>query len=127
MPCVRLLPACSPRSKGQAEDVTRSWLTSGESGVGLVGIYLFSIFGNGFRFRRKSLFVCQALCLLGFVPVILLAPWWREHPYISSGLLCSILVLPLYVSTLLMRIWEARARTEQALKECLARERAGVV
>jgi hypothetical protein len=30
------------------------------------------------------------------------------------------------VSTLLKRIEESHARTEQALKECLARERAGV-
>ena len=95
--------------------VTFALFLAGESGVGLVGIYLFSIFGNGFRFGRKSLFVCQALCLLGFVPVILLAPWWREHPYIGSGLLCSILVLPLYVSTLLMRIWEARANPPRRL------------
>jgi two-component system sensor histidine kinase RpfC len=106
--------------------ITFALFLAGESGVGLVGIYLFSIFGNGFRYGRKSLFVSQVLCLAGFEMVILTAPWWREHPYIGSGLLCSILVLPLYVSTLLMRIWEARARTEQALKECLARERAGV-
>ena len=38
----------------------------------------------------------------------------------------SIFVLPLYVSTLLKRILEARARTERALKECLARQQADV-
>jgi hypothetical protein len=38
----------------------------------------------------------------------------------------TLVVIPFYVSTLLNRVQESRAKTDQALKECLARERAGV-
>ena len=87
---------------------------AGASGVGLIGVFLFITFGNGFRFGRKYLFLCQALCLAGFLPVVLAAPWWRDEPYIGWGLMCSLIVLPLYVSTLLKRIHEARAKAEEA-------------
>jgi two-component system, sensor histidine kinase RpfC len=122
-------PNIPRRVLGMVADVgaiTFALFLAGESGVGLVGVYLFVIFSNGFRYGRMSLFVCQVLCLMGFIPVILVAPWWREHPYIGWGLMYSIFVLPLYVSTLLKRILEARARTERALKECLARQQADV-
>jgi hypothetical protein len=46
---------------------------------------------------------------------------WREHPYVGAGLMCSMIVLPFYVSVLLKRILDAHAKAEQALKECLAR------
>jgi hypothetical protein len=47
---------------------------------------------------------------------------------IVSGLrlMVTLIVIPVYVSTLLKRSQQSRARTEQALKECLERERAGV-
>ncbi|MCC6196729.1 MAG: response regulator [Burkholderiales bacterium] len=85
-----------------------------DSGVGLIGVYLFITFGNGFRYGRKYLFLCQALCLAGFVPVVLWAPWWVHQPYIGWGLMASMIVLPLYVSTLLKRIEEARKKAEEA-------------
>jgi two-component system, sensor histidine kinase RpfC len=122
-------PNVPRRVVGMVADVgaiTFALFLAGESGVGLVGAYLFVILGNGFRYGVRLLFVCQALCLVGFIPVILVAPWWREHPYIGWGLMLTLIVIPNYVSTLLKRIQESRAKAEQALKECLARERADV-
>jgi two-component system sensor histidine kinase RpfC len=104
--------------------VTFALSLAGESGVGLVGVYLFIIFGNGFRYGRSYLLLCQVLCLVGFISVILAAPWWRDSPYIGWGLMYSILVLPVYISTLLKRMEQAHAKTERALEECLERSRA---
>jgi two-component system sensor histidine kinase RpfC len=102
--------------------VTFALFLAGDSGVALVGVYLFIIFGNGFRYGRSYLFLCQALCLVGFIPVVSVAPWWRDEPYVGWGLMVTMIVLPLYVATLLKRIHEAHAKTEQALKDCLARD-----
>jgi two-component system sensor histidine kinase RpfC len=99
---------------------------AGESGVSIVGVYLFITFGNGFRYGRAYLVACQALCLVGYSAVLLLAPYWQGHLVTGCGLMLTLVVIPLYVSTLLKRIQESRAKTDQALKECLARERAGV-
>ncbi len=89
------------------------WL-AGENGVSMIGVYLFITFGNGFRFGRRYLFRCQALCLAGFVAALLFVPYWRLHRTEGIGLLIALIVLPLYVSTLLKRIHEARARAEEA-------------
>jgi two-component system sensor histidine kinase RpfC len=87
---------------------------SGEAGVSMVGVYLFITFGNGFRFGRKHLFACQALCLAGFLVALLFSPYWRRHEVAGWSLFISLVVLPLYVSTLLTRIQEARAKAEEA-------------
>lgn len=98
---------------------------AGEAGVAMVGVYLFITFGNGFRYGRAYLVACQALCLFGYSAVLLLAPYWQGHPATVWGLMFTLMLIPLYVSTLLKRIQQSRSRTEQALKECLSRERAG--
>src|SRR5579862_232040 len=89
---------------------------AGDSGVGLIGVFLFITFGNGFRYGRNYLFLCQAFCLVGFLPIVLFAPWWSGEPYIGWGLMFSLILLPLYVSTLLKRIHEARSKAEEANK-----------
>jgi len=97
-----------------AGGTTFALFLTGSEGVGLIGVYLFITFGNGFRFGRTYLFACQTLCLLGFTSVVMFAPWWHREPIIGWGLIVSLIVLPLYVSTLLKRIHEARARAEEA-------------
>src|SRR6202158_3517768 len=87
---------------------------AGESGVSMVGVYLFITFGNGFRYGRAYLFACQTLCLVGYCGVLLLAPYWLTHRVAGWCLMLALVVLPLYVSTLLKRIQESRARAEEA-------------
>lgn len=86
----------------------------GAYGAGMLAVYLFVTFGNGFRFGRKHLFACQALSIIGFSAVLSFIPFWQAHLPIGIGLLISLVVLPLYVSTLLKRIHEARQRAEEA-------------
>ena len=87
---------------------------AGESGVSMIGVYLFITFGNGFRFGIKSLFACQFLCLAGYAAVLLWAPYWQGHQVAGWNLMIALVILPIYVSTLLKRIEVARARAEEA-------------
>ena len=87
---------------------------AGDYGFLVIGVLLFITFGNGFRYGLRYLFGCQALCLAGLIGVLVFVPYWRERPIPGAGLLVAMLVLPLYVSTLLRRIQEARARAEEA-------------
>ncbi len=85
-----------------------------DAGAIVFGVYLFVTFGNGFRYGKPYLYFSQALTLAGFLFVILTNEYWRTHLRLSAGLLISLIILPLYVSTLLTRITEARKRAEEA-------------
>ena len=115
--CLRPQANVSRRLAGMVADVAGcTWYMSvaGEYGFFVIGIFLFITFGNGFRYGRRYLFGCQALSLLGLAGVLILAPFWEERRIAGIGLLIALVVLPLYVSTLLKRIQEARARAEEA-------------
>ena len=83
-------------------------------GAPLFGVFLFVTFGNGFRYGRLYLFASQALAIGGFTTVLFLNPFWRNQLPLGLGLMFSLIVLPLYVSTLLTRIQKARAAAEAA-------------
>jgi two-component system sensor histidine kinase RpfC len=87
---------------------------AGDYGFSMTGVFLFVTFGNGFRYGRRYLFASQILSLVGFAGVIWLVPYWAAHRAAGIGLLIALIVLPLYVSTLLKRIQEARSKAEEA-------------
>jgi two-component system sensor histidine kinase RpfC len=87
---------------------------AGEYGFSMIGVYLFVTFGNGFRYGRRYLFASQVLCLIGYTAVLLFVPYWQNHRSAAVGLLIALIVLPVYVSTLLKRIQEARSKAEEA-------------
>ena len=89
------------------------WL-AGDHGVSMIAVYLFVTFGNGFRYGRRYLFGCQALCLTGFIAALLFVPYWQSIAPRGIGLLVALVILPLYVSMLLKRIEETRTRAEEA-------------
>jgi two-component system sensor histidine kinase RpfC len=86
----------------------------GEDGALILGVYLFIIFGNGFRFGRIYLHACQLLGIAGFLLVGKLQPFWWEHIFVFIGYLVALIVLPLYVSGFAERIKEARKRADEA-------------
>ena len=105
------------RLVGMAADIggcTWYMWVAGEYGFIVFGILLFVTFGNGFRYGRRYLFGCQLLAILGLLSVLVYVPFWEEHGVAGAGLMIALVVLPLYVSTLLKRIQEARARAEEA-------------
>ena len=77
-------------------------------------MYLWIIFGNGFRFGNAYLFVAMGLGLAAFATVILFSPFWEQYPLLSVGLLIGILVLPLYTSTLIRKLSQAKREAEEA-------------
>ncbi len=77
-------------------------------------IFLWAIFGNGFRFGIKYLFVAAILGFLAFLAVIVTTPFWRDNRELSTGLLLALIVLPVYVSALIRRLSEAKRQAEEA-------------
>jgi two-component system, sensor histidine kinase RpfC len=87
---------------------------AGEYGFSMIGVFLFVAFGNGFRYGRRYLFASQALSVVGYGAILAFVPYWHGHRAAGIGLLIALIVLPLYVSTLLKRIQEARSKAEEA-------------
>ena len=83
-------------------------------GVVLVGIYLWVIFGNGFRFGKNYLFHAQALSIVGFFIATQYSPYWKNQETIAGSLLIMLIVLPIYVAQLITRMHESRLKAEEA-------------
>ncbi|MBI0435143.1 ATP-binding protein [Roseomonas sp. KE0001] len=116
---ILLVPAASPPRRLAAlllDCGFLSWqLHIGEEPVALFfPIYLWVIFGNGFRFGLSSLRVAMLVAFLGFGLVILTTPYWNGQLHLSIGLLIGLLILPLYAGTLIRRLSAARQQAEEA-------------
>ena len=89
-------------------------LLAGEPGVLLIGIYLWVIFGNGFRFGNLYLFHAQILSLIGFILATQYNSYWQAHVTIVYGMILMLIALPIYVSGLIRRMTDARQKAEDA-------------
>ena len=94
--------------------VTVLMIAGGESGTVLFGIYLWVAIGNGFRFGRFYLHWAQALSLAGFLLVLWLSAFWRQHPMIGAAVIVALFAVPFYVSALVARLQAARREAEAA-------------
>ena len=81
-------------------------------GVMLVVVYLWTIFGNGFRYGKKYLYHAQILGIAGFLIATNLSPYWKTHQTIGYSLILMLIVLPLYIAKLITRLHEARLKAE---------------
>ena len=86
----------------------------GEAHALFIAIYLWVVFGNGFRFGLAWLRAAMAATLAGFGAVVLTTPFWREQPHLSIGLLVGFVVLPLYAGVLIRKLSDARRAAEAA-------------
>lgn len=86
----------------------------GEGGAVVIGVYLFITFGNGFRYGRRYLHICQVMGIVGFSSVLAFSSFWSAHLVIGIGFLIGLLVLPFYVGVLAQRITEAKQRADEA-------------
>ena len=92
---------------------TSSFLAlSGDIGVVLIGVYLWVIFGNGFRFGKYYLFHSQAISIAGFLIATQVNPFWAQHKPIVYGFLLMLIALPIYIAKLIERMNEARHKAE---------------
>jgi two-component system sensor histidine kinase RpfC len=83
-------------------------------------VYLWVIFGNGFRYGTRYLVTAAVLSTLGFALVISFNPYWQEHLSLGIGLLLGLVILPAYVAMLLTRLNHA---TQQAIEANQAKSR----
>ncbi|EIM25872.1 response regulator [Microvirga lotononidis] len=88
----------------------------GETSSVLFLLYLWITFGNGFRFGIRFLYIAVAVSVACFTMVIYTTPRWRDDIYLSATLLLSLIVLPLYASTLIRKLSNAKAQAEAANK-----------
>lgn len=86
----------------------------GETSSVLFLLYLWITFGNGFRFGVWFLYVAVAVSVVCFTIVIYTTPRWHDDIYLSASLLLSLVVLPLYASTLIRKLSNAKAQAEAA-------------
>lgn len=86
----------------------------GETFAPLYPIYLWVIFGNGFRFGVPYLFAACGTSVLSFGTVVATTEFWQEHLGLAAGLTAGLVLLPLYVSTLIRKLSEAKWQAEEA-------------
>jgi two-component system sensor histidine kinase RpfC len=86
----------------------------GETSSVLFLLYLWITFGNGFRFGVRFLYISLAASVVCFTMVIYTTPRWHDDIYLSATLLLSLIVLPLYASTLIRKLSNAKAQAEAA-------------
>ncbi len=87
---------------------------TGEIATPLFGIYLWVIFGNGFRYGERYLYLSTLLSITGFFTVIQTNPYWQQNTSVGYGLLITLFVLPPYAAILIKRIQAERLKAEQA-------------
>jgi two-component system sensor histidine kinase RpfC len=86
----------------------------GETSSVLFLLYLWITFGNGFRFGVRFLYAAVVVSVICFLVVIYTTPRWHEDIYLSATLLLSLIILPLYASTLIRKLSNAKAQAEAA-------------
>ncbi|MGE4482666.1 ATP-binding protein [Acidocella sp.] len=79
-------------------------------------VYLWVIFGNGFRFGIRYLLIAVPVAALSFLLVVLTTPFWSALPHLSAGLLIGLVILPAYAGTLIRKLSQATQAAEEANK-----------
>jgi two-component system, sensor histidine kinase RpfC len=112
-------PAASPARRiiGILIDfATLSWVmhVGGQITSLLYPMYLWVIFGNGFRFGLPYLLAAMVVGVTGFAVVIETTEYWWSHLELAAGLLTGLIILPLYAATLIRKLSAARQQAEAA-------------
>ncbi|MGI3777948.1 MAG: response regulator [Janthinobacterium lividum] len=77
-------------------------------------LYLWMVFGNGFRFGVDWLGVATVAACLGFLGVCLSTPYWLGQEHLAAGLMAGLVALPLYAGVLIRRLSQAGEAAEAA-------------
>ena len=80
----------------------------------LYPLFLWTIFGNGFRFGIRYLVLSMLVSLVTFGIVISTVPFWRLHGTMGTGLWAGLALLPAYVGVLIRKLSEAKRQAEEA-------------
>lgn len=77
-------------------------------------IYLWVIFGFGFRFGQRALIVTTLTSLAGFATVFATTPYWQGRPMMAGGVVLALVLLPTYAASLIRSLTLAKAQAEEA-------------
>jgi two-component system sensor histidine kinase RpfC len=77
-------------------------------------IYLWIIFGNGFRFGVRYLAASALAAVIGFALVVAHTNIWLRDIDLSIGLMIGLVLLPAYVAALIRKLSEAKQQAEDA-------------
>ena len=94
--------------------VSYGLVMGGEPMAIMYSLYLWTIFGNGFRFGVPYLRIATVGAVFGFGSVICLSSYWMGHWGLSAGLMLAIIMLPLYAGSLIRKLSQARIVAEEA-------------
>ncbi|MFN0042136.1 MAG: ATP-binding protein [Alphaproteobacteria bacterium] len=86
----------------------------GEGAAAIYPLYLWITFGYGFRYGAAYIWPAAGISMAGFFVVALTTDYWNLGHPLSVGLVLALLVLPAYVSTLIKKVYEAKALAEEA-------------
>ena len=93
---------------------TACMAVSGATGAPLYIAYLWTTFGNGFRYGKPYLYNSLALSVAGFSLVLVVNDYWLENRMLGVGLLVGMVMLSLYVAKLVTRLSDSVHRAEAA-------------
>jgi two-component system sensor histidine kinase RpfC len=88
----------------------------GSSSTVCFSIYLWLIVGYGLRYGQIYLLAGTIIGSLEFMAVITYTDYWEGHKDAGIGLLIGLIVLPLFFSSLLNKLTNAKAAAEEANK-----------
>lgn len=89
-------------------------ILGGELMVPLYPLFLWVIFGMGFRYGQRYLMISSLIGLIGFGTVVVVSDYWRSQPLLAGSLLLALIALPAYASTLLKKLTKALEQAEEA-------------
>ena len=105
------------RSIGMLHDFTvATYLLAitNETGAPIVATYLWVTLGNGFRYGMPYLRVSTLASAIGFIVVYQFNPFWQTHTPLWWGIWLTLIVIPLYASSLLKQLHAAVKREQEA-------------
>jgi two-component system, sensor histidine kinase RpfC len=88
----------------------------GQKGALFYPVYLWVIFGNGFRFGLAYLAASVPVATLSFALVVATTSYWQNQLNLSAGLLIGLIILPAYAGTLIRKLSLATRNAEEANK-----------
>ncbi len=94
--------------------ISVSMFLGGEVGAPLLGLYLWVILGNGFRYGVDYLVVAAIASLIGFAAVSIYSEYWSSHLFLSASYLLVLSLIPSYVAVLLAKLQKAMNQANSA-------------
>lgn len=89
-------------------------LIGGETSAPLVGVYLWVMLGNGFRYGLPYLMLSTVLGTTGFSAVLIFNAFWQVHLSLGLGILFTMVVIPVYTASLTRQLHTAVRRANEA-------------